>query len=131
MLFMDLSMDSTSLWQGVLCLNGVPAGSEPSIPFAGKLIFLDTLFPTDASQAQDPSWELLGTRFLLMYLQDGQDNLVVPTQPVPWQEFNVVLGGQNCTVALRERAAGPGDQDFALDGQWADDYAQGYYQEFP
>ena len=128
---MDLTLDNTVLWQGVPCENGVPVGSEPSIPFVGMLIFLDTLFPTDTTQAKDPDWELLGSRFLLLYVVPGQDNLVVPAQPVPNQSFNVVLGGQNCTIAMRERSVGQDDATSFLTGQYADLYADDYYQEFP
>ena len=44
-----------------VCLDGVPLVSEAYRGMAGDLYFIDTL------GASDPTWELLGTRFVLIY----------------------------------------------------------------
>ena len=99
MIYCDLTIDGTTIWTGVPCMNGVHLKSYPYLPFVGDLLF------TDLQGANDPTWDGLGSRYILLYFQDAQDNQMVPLQAIPSQQLDVSLGGQNCTLAFYVREA--------------------------
>ncbi len=45
----------------------------------------------------------LGGRFALLYFQVGQDPVQIPLQAVPSQQFDITLGGQNCTFSFYQK----------------------------
>ena len=97
MLYCDLYIDDVLVFAGMVCLNGAAIGNYGYLGFVGQLVFIDE------QGTSDPSSPGLGTRFLLIYYVPGQPNLQVPLQDVPAQQFDVVLGSQNCTIALYEK----------------------------
>lgn len=98
MLYCDLILNGAVAWTGVPCLLGVPLDSRPYMRFKGRLLFVDM------SGVSDPTYDLLGTRYLLVYVPaDGSDNQVVPLQANASQQLYVVLGGQNCVLSVYER----------------------------
>lgn len=66
-IYIDLSLNSIPILQGVPCWYGNKIVRYSYLGFIGDLVFLDT-------QGQsDPSWDGLGTRFLLFYLEEGEN----------------------------------------------------------
>lgn len=64
-LFVDLAVNGTDISTGILALNGMSVCPFSYANFAGYLIFCDT------QGSDDPSYETLGTRFLLIYLTEA------------------------------------------------------------
>jgi hypothetical protein len=60
-LYFDLFIDNNPIVQSVLCLNRVGLISESYFGFVGQLVFIDT------QGTDDPSYQGLGSRFLLTY----------------------------------------------------------------
>lgn len=118
MLFCDLTLDNVVLWSGVPCLNGVGIKSSNYIDFDGNLIFIDQ------QGKADPTFEGLGSRFLLLYVTTGLPNRVVPLQATPTQRLSIVLNQQNCVLSIYEKEA-PYNEVVV----YADDYADDYYEE--
>lgn len=60
-LYIDIGIDNEWIAQGVLCLNCNKLVRYPYLGFAGELFFADT------TGSDDPSYEGLGSRFILCY----------------------------------------------------------------
>ena len=104
MIYCDLSINDIVIWSGVPCLNGVSIKSSSYIPFSGNLIFFDN------QKNSDPTYDQLGTRYLLTFISATADPATstsfmqfVPLQPIPSQVVHVVLDGQNCTLSIYEK----------------------------
>ena len=97
MQYCDLAINSVPIWTGVACMNLVNLVFAPYLAFVGELMFFDT------QGLSDPVFSGLGTRYHLMYTQPGLDPVQVPLDAAPAQQFDVNLGGQNCTISLYER----------------------------
>lgn len=97
MLFCDLQVGNATIWNTVPCLNGVTINSRSYLAFAGDLIFIDM------QGANDPTYDGLNTRYILLYIADGQAPVQVPLQAVPAQQMSITLGTQNCTLSVYDR----------------------------
>ncbi|HDL6968276.1 TPA: hypothetical protein PXM11_003747 [Yersinia enterocolitica] len=64
-MFINVSVNSTEIAMGVLCRNKVRLIREPYLKFIGDLFFIDT------AGESDPDYTGLGSRFVLMYLEEG------------------------------------------------------------
>jgi hypothetical protein len=69
---MDRISNGVVLFTCVACLNEVLVVRGPSLGFAGNLCFYDT------QGSDDPSYDGLGTRWLLYYLAAGDLPLSAP-----------------------------------------------------
>ena len=94
MLYCDLTLNGSPLFVGMPCLNGKAIGNYPYLGFVGQLVFVDE------QGGQDPSSPGLGTRYVLIYYVPGQPNQQIPLSDVPNQQFDIVLGTQNCTISI-------------------------------
>lgn len=63
-IYMDLSLNSIPIIQGVPCWYGNKIVRYPYLGFVGELVFLDL------EGEDDPFWDGLGTRFLLFYFEE-------------------------------------------------------------
>lgn len=70
-LYMDLAVDTDEVFNGAICRYGADIGQSPTLYFDGSLHFFDT-----QGQA-DPQYTGLNERWILLYLEDGED---VPEQ---------------------------------------------------
>lgn len=69
-LFVDLAVNGTDISSGILALNGMSICPFNYAAFVGYLMFCDM------QGSDDPSYDGLGTRFLLIYLTGAEvDNL--------------------------------------------------------
>ena len=68
LMFMDLSVDDTVVFQGAICRNGADIVQFPSLSFSGSLHFWDTL-----GAQNPPQWDGLEDRYMLVYCSDGED----------------------------------------------------------
>jgi hypothetical protein len=98
-IYCDLLIDGVGIWYGVPCLNLVAIGNHPNtyLDFTGILMF------QDSQGEEDPVYTGMGPggRFALLYIDPNFLTVIqVPTQAVPAQQFDIVLSGQNCTIAL-------------------------------
>jgi hypothetical protein len=94
-LFVDLSIDEQVIFQGVPALNAVPLNPSIHAGLEGTLMFGDN------QGTEDPFSEGLGSRFSLLYFKDNVNpGVSIPLQPIPSQQFNITLNGQNCTVSI-------------------------------
>lgn len=93
-LYCDLSIDGAAIWTGMPCQNLRSIGNYIDLPFIGELYFQDTQSDTD------PQWAGLNGQYMLLYAQAGQPTLQVPLQAIAAQQFDVTLGGQNCTLSF-------------------------------
>ena len=65
-LFLDLAVDQTVVFAGIICQEFVDLKLYPEWNFAGSLVFVDL-------QGEDPPhWQGLGTRWRLVYLESGE-----------------------------------------------------------
>ena len=65
-LYMDLSVNNTPVFQGVPCLYGNKMVRYAYLGFRGDLVFID-------SQGEsDPSYDGLGGRFILYYIEENE-----------------------------------------------------------
>lgn len=65
-LYMDLSVNNTPVFQGVPCLYGNKMVRYAYLGFKGDLVFID-------SQGEsDPSYDGLGGRFILYYIEENE-----------------------------------------------------------
>ena len=94
MLLCDLMVDGVQLFTGMSCLNNKPIGNYPYLGFVGQIGFVDT------QGNSNPGTPGLDSRYVLIYVLPGQPNTIIPVQDLPSQQFNVVLGTQNCTITL-------------------------------
>lgn len=60
-MYASVWLDKTTVVLERVCLDGVPLVNEAYRGMVGDLYFIDTL------GSSDPTWELLGTRFVLIY----------------------------------------------------------------
>ena len=102
MLYCDLTLNGTSIWYGVPCLNSVDINSFRYLGFTGKLIFIDT------TGINDPTYEGLADRYILFYFADDvTPGVQVPLQATPSQQLSIVLNGQDCVISIYEKNAPP------------------------
>lgn len=66
-MYADLDVGSVAVFRGAICRDGADIVQSPSLHFSGSLHFVDTLGWTD------PQYEGLGNRYILLYLQDGEE----------------------------------------------------------
>lgn len=99
MLYCDLTVDGVVKWTGVPCLNGVDINSFAYLDFIGSLVFVDSMGKTN------PIYTGLADRYVLLYIVSGQDNVQIPLQAIPSQQFAIVLNDQNCVMSFYERDA--------------------------
>lgn len=97
MLYCDVILNGTTIITGTVCLNNVVLNPYKYVGFDGLLCF------QDKQGSADPFYEGLNTRFILYYGQEGQPTLQVPLQPIPAQQFDIILGGQNCTISIYDK----------------------------
>jgi hypothetical protein len=97
MLYCSLISDGIERWNGVPCLNGVNINSAEYLDFEGALVFLDTM------GTSDPDYTGLSSRFVLLYIVDGQDNVQIPLQDLPYQEQSIILNDQNCVITFQHK----------------------------
>lgn len=64
-IYMDLSLNSIPIIQGVPCWYGNKIVRYSYLGFVGELVFLDL------EGEDDPFWDGLGTRFLLFYFEEA------------------------------------------------------------
>ena len=97
MLYCDLSINGVAIWYGSPCLSFVPINGYLYENFQGLLQFVDTQTPLE-----DPDYTQIGPggRFQLIWTDPQGNNNQVPTQAIPAQQFDIDLGGQNCTLSF-------------------------------
>lgn len=95
MLYCSLISDGIKRWDSAPCLNGVNINSFEYLGFIGDLVFLDT------EGNDDPDYSQLSSRFVLLYIIEGEDNVRIPLQDLPYQEQSIILNGQNCVITLQ------------------------------
>lgn len=66
-IYLDLEADNETVCQGAICQNRASVVQSPTRLFSGTLHFWDTLGD------EPPRYDLLGTRFLLLYVADGEE----------------------------------------------------------
>lgn len=66
-IYIDLSLNSIPILQGVPCWYGNKIVRYSYLGFVGDLFF------SDQQGESDPYWDGLGTRFLLFYLEEGEN----------------------------------------------------------
>lgn len=66
-LYADLDAGSDVVFRGAVCRCGADIVQSPTLRFSGSLHFYDT------QGAQDPEYDGLGSRFILLYLSDGEN----------------------------------------------------------
>ncbi|MGY0156349.1 phage baseplate plug family protein [Edwardsiella tarda] len=64
-LYMDLTVDGNPIMQGVPCYYGNRMVRYSYLGFKGDLVFLD------ANGQSDPTWDGLGERYQLFYLEES------------------------------------------------------------
>lgn len=62
-LYLDLALEGTTILSGVLCRDRVRCVRQAYLGFVGDLAFMDT------QGAEDASYQGLGSRWVLMYLE--------------------------------------------------------------
>ena len=99
-LYCDLAIDGIPIWNGVPCLWSVPLNARKAY-----LNFQGTLTWFDSQGIKDPDYTGIGPsgRFFLMYSDGINSPVILPTQAIPNQQFDVVLGTQNCTISLYQK----------------------------
>ena len=65
-LYADLEVNGVPVAQGAACRNLADIVQSPARDFSGTLHFVDTTGDTD------PVWEKLGSRYLLIYAEEGE-----------------------------------------------------------
>lgn len=66
-MYLDLDVDDEAVCRGAICQNRASVVPFPTLNFLGSLHFWDTLGD------EPPRYDLLGTRFLLLYVADGEE----------------------------------------------------------
>jgi hypothetical protein len=94
MLYCDFMVNTTPLWYGVPCLNMVSLNAKSYLGMSGELIFIDM------RGASDPTYDGLGTRYLLAYFDPLGNGFIIPLEPIPSQVVGVSLDGQECRIAI-------------------------------
>ena len=96
MLFMDLTINDTLVYQGQAVFGQIPVRTDIYLEMPGIFIFVDTQGLTD------PQWEGLGDRYRLGYF-DSTGSVEIPLSATPVQNLAVVLSGQNCIIGLYDQ----------------------------
>lgn len=96
MLYMDLNVNGTQLFQCQPCFGQFLVRPDDYLGFDGAFMFVDTQGWTD------PTWEGLGTRYLLLYFSDSPIQ-TIPIKAVPVQNLAVVVNNQNCIIGLYDQ----------------------------
>jgi len=96
-LYMDLKVNGTQLFNCQICLGQLLLRSDDYLGFDGGLMF------ADAQGWNDPTWDGLGSRYQLLYLSDNPIQ-VIPLKATPVQNLAVVLNNQNCVIGIYEQA---------------------------
>ena len=65
-LYSDLAVDQTVIWSGFICRHLVGLKLYGYLAFRGQLVLVDT------QGEDDPQWPGLGTRWQLVYLEEGE-----------------------------------------------------------
>jgi hypothetical protein len=97
MLYCDLAIDNNPIFYGQPCKNAWAVKPSSYFGFVGNLTFLDM------QGSSDPFYSGLGSRFVLCYLPSVGDDVIVPLDSIPSQQFDIVLGGQNVTLSIYDR----------------------------
>ena len=71
-LYTDLDVSDAAVWRGFISRNCVPCKLYTHLPFSGQLVFVDM------QGTQDPEWQSLGGRWLLVYLTDAEVSALFP-----------------------------------------------------
>jgi hypothetical protein len=71
-LYTDLDVSDTAVWRGFISRNCVPCKLYTHLSFFGQLVFVDM------QGTQDPEWQGLGGRWLLVYLTDAEVSALFP-----------------------------------------------------
>lgn len=66
-MYLDLDVDDEAVCRGAICQNRASVVPFPTLSFSGSLHFWDTLGD------EPPRYDLLGSRFLLLYVADGEE----------------------------------------------------------
>lgn len=66
-MYLDLGVGDEAVCRGAICQNRASVVQSPTRLFSGTLHFWDTLGD------EPPRYDLLGTRFLLLYVADGEE----------------------------------------------------------
>lgn len=66
-MYADLDVSSDVVFRGAICRYGADIVQSPTLRFSGSLHFYDT------QGTQDPEYAGLGSRFILLYLADGEE----------------------------------------------------------
>lgn len=69
-LFMDLAIDQTVIFAGVICQDMERLKLYPIWPFSGQLVFVDM------NGDDEPEWSGLGERWKLLYLTKEDEHLI-------------------------------------------------------
>ena len=67
-LYLDLMADSHVICRGAICQNKAEIVQSRTQGFKGSLYFLDL------EGDRPPHWERLNTRYVLLYLEEGEDD---------------------------------------------------------
>ena len=65
-MYLDLDVDNEPVCRGAICQNRASVVPFPTLNFLGSLHFWDTLGD------EPPQYDKLGSRFLLLYVADGE-----------------------------------------------------------
>lgn len=65
-IYLDLTVNGNPIMQGVSCYYGNKLVRYSYLGFKGDLVFLDN------AGTSDPTWDGLGARFQLFYLEEGE-----------------------------------------------------------
>lgn len=66
-MYLDLDVDDEAVCRGAICQNRASVVPFPTLNLLGSLHFWDTLGD------EPPRYDLLGSRFLLLYVADGEE----------------------------------------------------------
>ncbi len=97
MLYMDLKVNGTQIYQCQPCFGQMLIRSDSYLGVDGGLMFADT------QGWDDPTWDGLGGRYQLLYLSD-QPIQVIPLKASPVQNLACILNGQNCVIGVYDQA---------------------------
>jgi hypothetical protein len=96
MLYMDLSVNGTQLFQCQPCFGQLLIRYDAYLGFDGAFMFVDM------QGWSDPAWEDLGTRYQLLYFSESPIQYI-PLKAVPVQNLAVVVNNQNCIIGLYDQ----------------------------
>jgi len=65
-LYFDITLNGTLIESTILCLNAVPLVQYSYLGFNGNLVFIDT------QGSNDPTYDGLGNRYILVYYANGE-----------------------------------------------------------